>query len=343
MRAYDLTHVPDAALRRDLPSLNVQQRAPEALILAHIAEYDSRALYLGDGYPSMFAYCVDELRLSEDVAYLRVKVARYARRFSILFVAIAEGRVHLTAIRLLGPYLTPENIEELVAASAGQTKSRIEELIAQRFAHPEPPPKKQVIRVLPTPTVHRQVPEPVYELFDSPTPLPPIPEAPPSEERFEVRFSTSRAAHDRLRYAQSLLSHAVPSGDLEQIYDRAIICLIAQHEKRKFAATEHPGPQGQKSRRKRDVPAEVKRAVWKRDQGRCTFISETGHRCPARQLVEYDHADPVALGGKATVESIRLRCRAHNQYAAERVFGKDFMARQRRQAKERKTKNLPRS
>lgn len=68
MRAYDLTHVPDAALRRDLPARIAQQRAPEAIILAHIAEYDSRALYLGDGYPSMFAYCVDALRLSEDVA-----------------------------------------------------------------------------------------------------------------------------------------------------------------------------------------------------------------------------------------------------------------------------------
>jgi len=33
----------------------------------------------------------------------------------------------------------------------------------------------------------------------------------------------------------------------------------------------------------------------------------------------------VARGGQATVENVRLRCRAHNQYAAECTFGKDFM------------------
>lgn len=347
MRAYDFTRATDFELRRDVPGSASEDRVTTATRLARLAEFDARGLYLGDGYPSMHAYCVRELHQSDEEAFLRIAVARAGRRLPALFDEFAQGRLTLTAIRLLAPHLTAENVAEVIAEAAGLRRFEIEQLVARRFAAPQRP-KTPIIRAIPTAPLRVHGLNRVYELFNPPTDLsntdmPPTPEAPPSEERFEVRFSTSRAAHDRLRYAQSLLSHAVPSGDLEQIYDRAIICLIAQHEKRKFAATEHPRPQGQKSRRKRDVPAEVKRVVWKRDQGRCTFVSATGHRCPARQLVEYDHADPVALGGKATVERIRLRCRAHNQYAAERVFGKDFMARKRRQAKERKTKNLPRS
>jgi 5-methylcytosine-specific restriction endonuclease McrA len=81
----------------------------------------------------------------------------------------------------------------------------------------------------------------------------------------------------------------------------------------------------------RTIPADVRRAVWERDEGRCTFVSESGHRCEERRVLEYDHVHPVALGSvHPSVEGIRLRCRAHNQYEAERVFGSEFMEKKRR-------------
>ncbi|MEO5988737.1 MAG: hypothetical protein ABIU54_01360, partial [Candidatus Eisenbacteria bacterium] len=51
---------------------------------------------------------------------------------------------------------------------------------------------------------------------------------------------------------------------------------------------------------------------------------------------EFDHIEPVAREGETTVENLRLRCRAHNQYEAERVFGAGFMERKREEARERK-------
>jgi len=42
---------------------------------------------------------------------------------------------------------------------------------------------------------------------------------------------------------------------------------------------------------------------------------------------------PVAKGGEATVEGVRLLCRAHNQYEAERTYGAGFMAEKREQAR----------
>ena len=112
--------------------------------------------------------------------------------------------------------------------------------------------------------------------------------------------------------------------------DRALDALIEKLERRKFAATSRP----RQARRRasddpRHIPAAVKRAVWERDHGRCTFVSEQGERCPAHSRLEFDHADPVARGGGATVGNLRLRCRAHNQYAAERMFGAEFMKEKR--------------
>jgi hypothetical protein len=65
--------------------------------------------------------------------------------------------------------------------------------------------------------------------------------------------------------------------------------------------------------------------VWLRDGGRCTFVSESGQRCTARRFLQFDHVQPLAGGGFATVDGIRLLCGPHNRLEAERVFGREFM------------------
>src|SRR3989442_5672829 len=107
MQSCSFAHVTDAILLRDLSYLVSRDRLTTAMLLAHIAEVDARKLYVPAGYPSMHAYCVDELRLSEDVALRRIQAARAARRFPSLFSALAKGRLNLTAVCLLDPYFTP--------------------------------------------------------------------------------------------------------------------------------------------------------------------------------------------------------------------------------------------
>jgi hypothetical protein len=337
MRAYELAHLGDAVLLRDLATLVAHDRATTAALLAHLAEVDARRLYVPAGYPSMFEYCVGELRLSEDAAYKRIQAARAGRQFPALFPALAEGRLHLTAVVLIAPHLTAENAGRLIAAATQRRKVEIEQLLAQLSA-----PKLTPTPVAP-PTVRQLVPEPVEapapDLAPQLVPEPvevqvPRPQVAPPE-RFALPL-VGRGTYDKLRYAQSLLSHAIPSGDVAQVLDRALDVLIGQLEKRKFGATSKPRPRPSSTANTRHVPAHVKRSVWERDQGQCTFVSATGHRCSARRFLEFDHVEPVARGGKATVERMRLRCRAHNQYEAERIFGAGFMneKREARRAKE---------
>jgi hypothetical protein len=119
------------------------------------------------------------------------------------------------------------------------------------------------------------------------------------------------------------------------VLDRALDALIGLLERRKFGATARPrsapGTRGKVGARY--VPAAVKRAVWQRDGGQCTFVSATGHRCEARKLLEFDHVQEFARGGAAAVASMRLRCRAHNQYTAECTFGAGFMQARREAAR----------
>lgn len=66
----------------------------------------------------------------------------------------------------------------------------------------------------------------------------------------------------------------------------------------------------------RHVPLGVRREVFRRDGGQCSYVDENGTRCGARSLLELHHCDPWACGGDHSVQNITLRCRAHNAQAA---------------------------
>ena len=59
----------------------------------------------------------------------------------------------------------------------------------------------------------------------------------------------------------------------------------------------------------RAIPAAVKRQVWQRDGGRCSYLDRrTGRRCNSRHMIEIDHIVPYALGGGADHGNLRLLC-----------------------------------
>jgi 5-methylcytosine-specific restriction endonuclease McrA len=77
--------------------------------------------------------------------------------------------------------------------------------------------------------------------------------------------------------------------------------------------------------RGRYVPAAVRRGVFERDQGRCTYEDVLGRRCAETRRLELHHVIAFARGGESTEENLTLRCRAHNALAAEEDFGKEFV------------------
>ena len=65
----------------------------------------------------------------------------------------------------------------------------------------------------------------------------------------------------------------------------------------------------------RSIPAAVRREVWRRDQGCCSYVDRhTGRRCGSRFFLEIDHIVPVARGGGAEPANLRLSCAAHHRY-----------------------------
>jgi 5-methylcytosine-specific restriction endonuclease McrA len=167
-------------------------------------------------------------------------------------------------------------------------------------------------------------------------PMEPVPLAAVTN-RSGWRYAYSAAREEKLRYVQSLLAHARPGASVDRVLDLALDCLQDKLERQKFGKCSRPG-KSRGSKNPRYIPLEVKRAVWERDGGRCAYVGTGGKRCDARAPLEFDHLDPVARGGRTTLSGVRLLCRAHNQYSAERTYGSEFMEGKRKQGRERTAK-----
>jgi hypothetical protein len=170
---------------------------------------------------------------------------------------------------------------------------------------------------------------------------------PLSPHRYRVQFTIGQETHDELRRVQALLRREIPDGDPAEIFGRALHLLLEQVERSKLGATtrrrdgaplrpyenrirsgtdkkiptEDKNGIELRERRSRHIPNEVKRKVWWRDAGQCAFVSTGGRRCTERSFLELHHIQPYALDGAATIANISLRCRRHNGYEAEVVFG----------------------
>lgn len=370
MRANRFHHLADRPLLLTLDRANANERASVAEVIELIAEVDERRLYLPEGYPSMSAYCVGRLGYSEHVALKRIQAARAVQEFPSIVPALADGRFHLSGVCLLAPHLHPGTANDLLYSAEGKTNSQIESLIAARFPKTEMLPLVERVpsarpmdeRAGCEQHVAEHDADPVQPSNESlagsngehdarhvrpsnaetkPAGVEPAPRlaprtrmTPTSTESYALHVTISKGTHDLLRDVQALVSHSIPTGDVAQVLHLALEALKTKLEKRKYAATEKPRPRtGKASSNPRHVPADVKRAVRRRDGEQCTFASDSGHRCEERRFLELDHIVPTARGGPSTVENLRLRCRAHNQFEAERTFGKEFMDEKREQAR----------
>ncbi len=126
-----------------------KEREATGELVAHLAALEMRpSAYAALGHGSRFGYCVEVLGLSEDAACNRIAAARWCRQFPAIADLMASGAVSLTAVRLLGPHLTPGNHEAVLARASRRPRADIQALIAELAPQPDVPAS---VRKVPAP------------------------------------------------------------------------------------------------------------------------------------------------------------------------------------------------
>ncbi|MGI9258073.1 MAG: HNH endonuclease [Gammaproteobacteria bacterium] len=327
----------DELLRRTFDRV-AQSRTLEWDLVAHINEIDERRLYRREGSPSMIQYCMDFLHLSEGQAFRRITAARTSREFPVIIDMLKDGRIHLCGVSALSKHLTRDNHENVLARATHKSKRDIEKLARELDPKPDVQPsirKRPQRKTKPTPSsasASGLFPGRVDQAPEVSTPPPP--DKPPKVEplapaRYKVEFTAS----EELRNKLTRLEAHMWGCDLAAVIDQAVSEKLERLDAKRFGKTNNPRKNvedADTSPGKRYIAAPVRRAVWERDGGQCTFVSEDGRRCPEVHQLEFHHDDPYAEGGGNGTGNIRLLCQAHNAYMAELDFGKEKMDQYRR-------------
>jgi 5-methylcytosine-specific restriction endonuclease McrA len=189
---------------------------------------------------------------------------------------------------------------------------------------------------------------------------------PLSAERSRIHVNVSRQFTRKLEAARRGLGHAIPHATIEQALEAALDLLLEKQAKRrgqvkKPRATRPAKPQvadakGERARPREEalqqgtvdltlalvpnqppphrrtgpreaIPAAVRRAVWERDGGRCSWPLDGGGTCGSTHRLELDHQLPWARFSEPTVDNLRVLCRHHNVLAARQAFGNRCVAR----------------
>jgi hypothetical protein len=321
-------------------------------VIEHLVEMERRRLYLRHAASSLYRYCIDRLGYGEDAALKRHRVAKVAVRLPQVLDELRAGTMHLTTVFLLSRHLTEDNAAALLGEARGKSRRQIEELIARWFPRPDVPSSlelmspealgfgeaEQLMLVAGGPSAVRSPqaggagrnggtcsgagdPIQAHPITCSRAGEPARGRLEPlSPARLRVEFTARAELYEKLEKARTLLSHAVPSGDLGELFERALDVLIEQESRKRFGAGK-PRKARKLKPGSRHVPVEIERAVWGRDQGQCTFVDAEGRRCAERRFLTIEHRTPHAQNGPPTLENLCLFCNAHNLESARQVFG----------------------
>ncbi|MFL5313038.1 MAG: HNH endonuclease [Myxococcales bacterium] len=325
------------------------EHAAMAEFLVALAKFDECKAWMELGYSSLFYFLHRELGLSKGAAHYRKTATDVIRRFPETVEPLRDGRLCITSIVQLAKVLTQENRHETLPKFF--QRSRRESIAIVAALHPvDAVPQRDVVTTLRhhpaqlfTDTVGRLA---VATQVDPVQPVEPnvclstnvegsksttasVPHAsrdtdePLTGELSRLHVTVSRRFLEKLEAARGALSHSRPGASTEDILETGIDLVLQRHARRK-GLVEKPR-QGMPSASPSALSAAVKRKVWTRDGGRCQWPIESGGICGSNFRLEFDHRIPRARAGPSTTENVRLLRRFHNDLAARRAFGNDWM------------------
>ena len=128
----------DEALTGRLLEIRKQERSLLVEFLGYLAELDRRKTVVALGFPSLFSFCVDFLRMSKASAFRRTMAARLLARFPLVVEYLGDGRLNLTTLVELRDVLEEGRLVDILDRAAGRTEDQVKVLVAALRPQPVP-------------------------------------------------------------------------------------------------------------------------------------------------------------------------------------------------------------
>jgi hypothetical protein len=300
-------------LDRQLCSLAQQRGALDQEELTLIREAQAMQLWRPLGMTSMREYLERRLGYGPQTAAERLRVADAIATLPEIDDALARGDLSYSAVRELTRIATPKTAGAWVKACEGQVLRQIEEMVAERDVGdaPESEPKPHLRRK----RFHADLRPDVEALVQQARKLLEI-------ERGE------KLDNDELMqaFAARVLEPSAPSGKTPRPRHQiaVTVCKVCKQGWQNSAGREVPiaalelevalcdaqcmSLEEAPGKLTQTIPAAMRRAVWRRDHGRCRIPG-----CRASCFIDAHHLLPLAHGGKHEMANLALLCAGHHR------------------------------
>jgi hypothetical protein len=318
---------------RRLADLLHRERGAMTDFLLALAEFDRSRLWVQLGHANLFDFLHRELGLSRGAAHYRKVAAHLVQRYPEMVEPLRAGKLCITVVLELARVITPENSAIVLPQFFHRSKQEAK-AIAVAICPAAVIPRREVVTGLPQVSSPRSGRVQPVELAASEsvhraagpgtTPATPMQLEPLTPDLRRLHMTVSKQFIDKLEAARKGQGHAQPGASAEKVIEAALDLFLAQQAKRR-GEVKKPQQNPRPSKNPGHVPAAVRREVWSRDEGKCTWPLDSGGICGSTLRLEIDHVVPRGRGGASTVDGCRLLCAAHNQLAARQVYGDEWM------------------
>jgi 5-methylcytosine-specific restriction endonuclease McrA len=273
------------ALHQEALSLAQQSRDVDTKLIDVITQIKKGQAYLFVGYSNLRQYCMEALGLSYWQSQTYLSIAEKSELVPALKEKVEAGEIHLTNARLIAPTLTVANSAVWLKKATELPQRKLEKELATAFPERE---GKERIRAL-------------------------------NAERSELKLGISHAFESKLERVKDVLSQKLKkSVQTEEALFRLMEEFLEKHDPllkaQRNAPALRPKPVlATKNGKRTATPAAMVHLVAQRDSGRCVEILPNGKRCDQTRFVHKHHPDPVANGGRHSVDNFETLCWGHHK------------------------------
>jgi len=253
----------------------------EGSLIEALQEFDRHQGFRKMGYRSLYSYCCENLKMSENQALTLIRISRKAVEVPALKEAVIKKEITLSSAKVIAPIITSQNHEIWIEKAKALSKPALE---------------REIVKV-----------NPKAIKTDRMVPL--------TGSLSEARGVLSEESKKVLERVKELESKRMSRPcDL----DAAILAMGKLYLKKydpveKAKRSKSTGPQVQLDPKpNRKIPAGILHQVNLRDQSNCR-AKQNGKLCGSRHYTQIHHIRPYGRGGTHALTNLVTLCAGHHR------------------------------
>ena len=248
------------------------------------------------GYPSLYEFCIQELKYSEGTAYRRISVARLLRELPEIKEKVDSGVVNLTSLSQAQSFFN-KRFKENAPLQKEEKMLLIERL--ENKSHREC--EKEILKL--DPKAHR--PDQARQINNDLT---------------EIRLTVDSEFMAVLNRLRERLSSRGILENKDVIFHalKTEVTRLTKNPKEVSAITYLSKHNIFERKGRIVIPHSLRALVHTKSNWECSYVNPQSHKkCSSRHFLQIDHIIPVSRGGTNNLNNLQLMCSAHNQLKSD--------------------------